>query len=71
VGERSPSQLVAAQFAQIHNVGHRGTVSSIAGGLTADSLVATGAHPVCSILIELPLQLLDCGDANVIEQLPA
>jgi len=65
------TSLRQRRFAQMQHVGDGGTVGSIGWGLPIDTLVTPRAAPIRSILIQIPLQLLDSGDANVIEQLPA
>jgi hypothetical protein len=66
VGKGLPDQLTA-ELAQIEHVGDTGTVSSLDGGLAIDTLVTTLPAPIRSILVEIPLQLPDCGDANGIQ----
>jgi hypothetical protein len=67
VGKGLPDQPAAAEFAQIQHVSHTGTIRSLGGGLAIDTLVTTRAVPIRSILVEVPLQLLDCDNANVVE----
>jgi hypothetical protein len=58
------TQLAAAEFAQVRCVGDAAAVSSLDGGLAIDTLVTTPAVPIYSILVQIPLQLLDRGLEN-------
>ena len=67
MGEGLPDQSAATELVEIQNVGHRHTISSVNGGPAIDTLMTTIAVPIRSVLVQIPLQLLDSGDANVIE----
>jgi hypothetical protein len=69
VGEGSTNQFSAAELADVQHVRSAPMVSSLGGGLPIDTLVTTVAVPVRPILAEIPLQLLDRRDTNVVEQL--
>ena len=71
MGKRLPDESAATELAQIENVGDRDIISSVDGGPAIDTLMTTIAAPIRSVLVQIPLQLLDCGEAYVIEQLPA
>jgi hypothetical protein len=67
VGKRLSDQPAVAECARIQHVGNSGTVSSIHGRLAMDTLVTALGGEIRAILIQLPLKLLDSGDATVIE----
>jgi hypothetical protein len=69
VGKGLLDQPAATEFAQIQHVGDAGTIGSLDGGLAIDTLVTPGADPIRSMLVQIPLWLLDCSHANVVEQL--
>ena len=71
VGEGSTNQLSAAELADVQHVRSAPMVSFLGGGLPSDTLVTTVPVPVRPILAEIPLQLLDRRDTNVVEQLPS
>ena len=67
MGKRLPDESVATELVQIQNVDDRDIISSVDGGSAFDTLMTTIAAPVRSVLVQIPLQLLDRGHANVIE----
>ena len=68
VREGSTNQLAAPQLSQLEHPGRRDTVGSLRRRSAIDTLMATFAVPIGLVFAEIPLQLLDTGNANVIEQ---
>ena len=65
------AQPAAPQVIQIEHVSNGSTVGTVRGGLAMEALVTALGVVMRAILIQVPLELLDSGHANVVEQLPA